>query len=72
MGVSHIPLGKLSRKITPFLAPICPLHRQLFMRYKSFFRVDGMNAAEISKKVKDHAASPVNTNGIAQVTGIRK
>ena len=40
------------------------------MRYKSFVRVDGMNAAEISKKVKDHAASPVNTNGIAQVTSI--
>jgi Grx4 family monothiol glutaredoxin len=38
----------------------------LFKAGKAVVRVDGMNAAEISKKVKDHAANPINTNGLAQ------
>ena len=31
-----------------------------------------MNAAEISKKVKDHAANPISNNGLAQVTSIKR
>jgi len=38
----------------------------LFRAGKAVDRVDGMNAAEISKKVKEHAANPVSTNGLAQ------
>eukprot|EP00088_Acartia_fossae_P008815 TRINITY_DN14236_c0_g1_i3.p1 TRINITY_DN14236_c0_g1~~TRINITY_DN14236_c0_g1_i3.p1 ORF type:complete len:336 (-),score=81.01 TRINITY_DN14236_c0_g1_i3:336-1310(-) len=39
----------------------------LFKAGKAVDRVDGMNAAELSAKVKQHAASGVQTNGMAPV-----
>jgi len=43
----------------------------LFKGGKAVDRVDGMNAAEISKKVKAHAASPAS-NGFSQAPPVKK
>lgn len=44
----------------------------LFKGGKAVDRVDGMNAAEISKKVKDHASTSIASNGFSQAPPVKK